>query len=232
MRHLAPATGPCGIFVTPGHGRHGSEVRRDDACDSGMTDPLEDLLRHRAAVRQLAVRLVGAGEADDVVQETYLRAVRQPPSGNALAWLSRIATNVARFRRRAAVRRRRRETLVVECQPREAPSADVVLLEMEAAELVSRALRKLAEPYRATLVQRFFLGWSNAQIAAAVGVGEAAVRQRHKRAIAMLRNALERRAPRPPNGVAHAARRRVGMTVTAPPSPPVAAPEPAPIAGA
>ena len=54
---------------------------------------------HRAHLWALAYRITGtASEADDVVQETFRRAIEHPPTDVARPWrpwLARVATNVA-----------------------------------------------------------------------------------------------------------------------------------------
>src|SRR5262245_8898462 len=47
------------------------------------------------------LRRAGAGsEAEDLVQETFLRALKQPPGRSARAWLYRVALNLLRDQRR------------------------------------------------------------------------------------------------------------------------------------
>ncbi len=68
--------------------------------------PTDDLLRrHVACVRRLALALLGdADAADDVVQDTWLRAVQRPPRrAEAMsAWLARVARNLLPGRFRAS----------------------------------------------------------------------------------------------------------------------------------
>ena len=55
----------------------------------------EDLLKHAAFVRALARSLLlDPHAADDVVQETWLRALEAPPrhAGNLRGWLSRVVS--------------------------------------------------------------------------------------------------------------------------------------------
>lgn len=58
----------------------------------------EELLEHAAWIRRLARRLVqGEARADDLVQETWLAALRAAPRGGPLRpWLARVARNFAR----------------------------------------------------------------------------------------------------------------------------------------
>ena len=68
--------------------------------------PIENLLRHRAWVRSVARALVrGDQEADDLEQEAWLAAVRQPPLEDRApkAWLGTVLRRTAaKLRRRVA----------------------------------------------------------------------------------------------------------------------------------
>ena len=76
-------------------------------------DPdIRTLLEHEGFVRGLARSLVlDDHRADDLVQETWLAALRNPPrSGNTVrGWLGTVVRNFARQDRRAASRRTHRE---------------------------------------------------------------------------------------------------------------------------
>ncbi len=150
---------------------------------------VEQLLEHREALRRIVVRLIGPADAEDVVQETYARALAAPPAqGEPARWLARIARNVASTWRRDQRRRARRELRAARSGAQEGRPTDELLAELEALERVSRALRELPEPYRGTLVLRFVQGASTERIAAAQGVGPDAVRQRLKRGLDLLRD--------------------------------------------
>jgi DNA-directed RNA polymerase specialized sigma24 family protein len=79
-----------------------------------------ELLGQAEWLTRLARSLTGnAAEADDVVQETYVAALRSPPDPRrpARPWLRRVLVNVVRMRHRGRVRRDAREAateLVVE----------------------------------------------------------------------------------------------------------------------
>jgi DNA-directed RNA polymerase specialized sigma24 family protein len=58
-----------------------------------VTHALDDLLRHERFVQRLAKSLLSTtGEADDLVQETWLRAVQHPAEerGLAVGWLRKV----------------------------------------------------------------------------------------------------------------------------------------------
>jgi len=67
---------------------------------------------HHAEIRRYLLRITARGsDADDLSQETFLRAFRAyralPPGSNVRAWLFTIATNLGRNHFRAQGRRRR-----------------------------------------------------------------------------------------------------------------------------
>ncbi len=91
--------------------------------------------------------------ADDVVQETWLTAVRRirdfdPQRGRFLAWLRGIAANVLR----GQLRRKLPEPLVGDAHP--APT-DTTGDEREQAEQIARALARLPERYEAVLRAKY-----------------------------------------------------------------------------
>jgi len=70
-----------------------------------------ELATHAQALRALARDLVGAADAEDLVQETALRALRSPPAAphGLGAWLATILRRLAGNHRRGNRRRQRRE---------------------------------------------------------------------------------------------------------------------------
>jgi RNA polymerase sigma factor (sigma-70 family) len=153
---------------------------------------IDELLRHSAWLHALARTLVGEADADDVVQETWVAAVARPPRvlGSLRGWLGTVARNVVRKRVRDDARRRERELAASRRDPE--PATDqVVARAARMRELVDRVLA-LDEPYRTTILLRFFEGVKPQEIARRVGASEEAVRQRLKRGLDRLREGLDR----------------------------------------
>lgn len=114
-------------------------------------------------------------QAEEVLQETWLTAVRRLPSfdpaaGAFAAWLRGIAANVLRNRFRSD--RRRRAVPAGEAGDGEAGAE---LLRREQAELVARALAALPEHYEAVLRARYLEGLSVPDVARARGESVKAV---------------------------------------------------------
>ena len=163
-----------------------------------MTDPassFEQLVRrHRGEIGAYLRRLLGSeSEADDVAQDTWLRAHRAfgrlPADANARAWLSRIATN----RALTALRRRRGSAA-------RAAAVDLETLPARGDDLEGRielrrvagAVAALPPKQRAALVARRFSGLDYAEIALTLGCSPDAARANVYQAIRRLRGVLER----------------------------------------
>jgi RNA polymerase sigma-70 factor (ECF subfamily) len=165
----------------------------DDQADSAALPQatlatLDDLLAHAAWMRALAGRLLGDGdEADDVVQEAWLSALRAPPArGLTLRpWIATVVLNLVRTRARRASRARARERLLAAPEP--VPTADELLVQQQTERRLAELVLALDEPYRSTILRRFHDGHSSAEIARAAGLPEGTVRWRLKYALDELR---------------------------------------------
>ena len=165
----------------------------DSRYRAGSAEDFERL--YRASYPRLVGTLVGVlGEraaAEDCAQEAFVRAYRAWPSWRpdapAEAWLHRIAINVAVSLQR---RQRLREAgELVRRLGRPAPPPDPAQ-EAERSVLVA-ALRELPAKQAAAIVLRHYHGYSNREIAYAVGVPERTVASRLAAAKARLRRSLE-----------------------------------------
>jgi RNA polymerase sigma-70 factor (ECF subfamily) len=160
-------------------------------ADDGLQ--LEEVLAHSAWIRRLAQRLVAdAADRDDVVQDAWLEAVQHAPRARALQpWLSGVLRNVARMDRRSAGRRRARETVDETAPPGSTPEQMVERVEIERE--VAAALLEVDEPYRATLLWRYYDDLSAAEISRRSGVPAGTVRWRLKQGLELLRARLDAR---------------------------------------
>ena len=156
--------------------------------------PPEALLEHASWLRRLATGLVrGDADADDLVQETWLAALRSPPrdDGPAHRWLGEVLRNAWRMRARADGRRARREAELGSFEEPAAPSPEALLARLEMQRRLATLVAELAEPFRSTLLLRYFEGLSAADIARRQGVPGGTVRWRLKEGLERLRGVLD-----------------------------------------
>lgn len=143
--------------------------------------PPEALLEHAAWLRRLASGLVrGDGDAEDLVQETWLAALRRPPSaeGSTRGWLGEVVRNARRMRGRRDGRRTRRESGSARLAEPAAPSAEICSRATRRATGPSALVAELDEPIRTTVLLRYFEGLSAAEIARRQAVPAGTVRWR------------------------------------------------------
>jgi RNA polymerase sigma-70 factor, ECF subfamily len=133
-----------------------------------------------------------SSEAEDAVQAAYLLAyvrVSQFAGRSTVGtWLTRIAINEARARRRARRGRQATDSLDAVADSvsdaHDSPEDEVSL--QQQARLIESAIDSLPEPYRLVLLRRQVQGMSSEQAAASLGVSEEVVRVRLHRARLML----------------------------------------------
>ena len=147
------------------------------------------------ALYGIAYRMTGnVHDAEDLVQETFLRAYRGfdrfRPGTNARAWLITILQRV----RTDAFRRRQRRPATVELTgegPAVPPPQEALASGREDLE---RALRSLPEPFRTAVVLRDVQELSYAEIAEALEIPVGTVMSRIHRGRALLRATLDGRS--------------------------------------
>lgn len=164
-----------------------------------MTDAFEDLspevlLRQTAWLERLARELVADPDrARDVVQEAWLAALRHRHRIERLGpWLAQAVRHLAGRAARRESERPRREH--VAARGGEEPAAVDVLLRVRQQHRVVAAVLALDEPYRATVLMRFFEDLPPRVIAARMAVPVATVRTRTRRALERLRAVLDHEA--------------------------------------
>ena len=163
--------------------------------------------RYQRRIFRLASRLTSDTDAADVLQETFLQVYRHLSSfrgdSRFATWVYRIATNAALMHRRARARRPS-ESLdaFLPCfdanglhrgTPAELQAASRVdeLLDRRTLAVSARgALARLPDLYRDAFVLRDLEEMPTADVADALGIEPAAVRQRVHRARLMLRGYL------------------------------------------
>jgi RNA polymerase sigma-70 factor (ECF subfamily) len=156
---------------------------------------LESLAVQSAKVHRLALALTrDAHGAEDLAQDAMLALLRsQPAAAESLAsWLSATLKNLLRLRNRSEVRRRQREQLVARSESDS--SAEQALEHLELHEALFRAVRELKEPYRTTVLLRWFEDLEPVEIARRTGVPVRTVHTRVSRALILLRGKLQREA--------------------------------------
>ena len=157
---------------------------------------VEMLQHHASFVRSLAERLIrDPGHAADASQAAWLACLEREaePPQRPRAWLARVVTNEARMGWRGATRRRARETRVARPEALPATVDDVV--RAETVRRVAEAVLSLGEPYRTTVLRRYYEGQPPRVIAHETGVPVETVKSRLKRAHERLRVVLEGEAP-------------------------------------
>jgi len=120
-------------------------------------DETERLFRsyHEPLVRYLTRRLGDRDWAEEVAQETFLRAVRHGPIGSERAWLFAVATNLVRDEgRRASRQRRHLELLASETHDAVVEAPISAVERAQDAALARRAVERLAERDRLALLMR------------------------------------------------------------------------------
>ena len=159
--------------------------------------------RHSRAVYRLAHRMTGnAHDAEDVVQETFLRAYKQlgrfESRANFSTWLHRIAVNCSidlirsRPHRESGHDAADLEHLGAPADTAEATqSPERLMLSTEVQDRINAAMAALSRMERAAFVLRHFEGQSIDEISRALGLKTNATKHSIFRAVRKMRTALE-----------------------------------------
>ncbi len=159
--------------------------------------------RHSIRLFQLVYRMTGnEQDAEDVVQETFLRAYKQLDRFESRAgfgtWLHRIAANCSLD----LLRKRKRQDQQLDpveleseesmpTLPSHAPPPDDQVFHLEVQQKVEAVMKQLTPMERAAFVLRHFEGRSIEEIGRALGTGPSATKQSIFRAVQKMRRALE-----------------------------------------
>ncbi|WP_018154956.1 sigma-70 family RNA polymerase sigma factor [Demetria terragena] len=168
--------------------------RRQEADLAGLFE------EHATPVWRFLVRQVGDPHvAEDLLQETMARAVRDPRSAtreheHQRAWMMVVARNLVTDRARSAVYRREQVTDRPADEAHEVSTAvrshDVAVLDRW---LVADALRSLSQAHRQVIVRAYYQDWSVAQIAEELDLAPGTVKSRMHHGMKALRVALQER---------------------------------------
>ena len=156
--------------------------------------------RHSRSLFSLAYRLTGnEQDAEDVVQETFLRAYKQIQRYDGRAsfytWIYRIAANYALdlLRARKTMGRKNDEEADPVLANVAAPDlgADRAVYASQVQTKIESAMAELTPQERTAFVMRHFEGQSIDDIGNVLGIGESATKNSIFRAVQKLRRALE-----------------------------------------
>lgn len=161
------------------------------ATDTELLRALHD--QHAHALWSYVVGLTGGdrARAEDVVQETLLRAWRNPAvldqsHGSARGWLFTVAKRIVIDEWRTA---RARPEVVTDAVP-ERPVADAAERSLD-RQVMIEALRALSQEHRDVLLECYFRGSSVAEAAERLGIPPGTVKSRTHYALHALRQVLQ-----------------------------------------
>jgi RNA polymerase sigma-70 factor (ECF subfamily) len=188
-------------------------VARSQAGDVAAFEEL--VLRHVGRIYRTVVRIVGKNDAEDEVQNAFLKAfehIKEFRGGSRFStWLTRIAINEALSRHRKSMKEETLEEdrLVDEEQPfrprhlhRWAEDPELAYSRQETRELVDRALMNLPTKYRLPVLLRDVEELSSAEAASVLGLPLATMKTQLLRGRMMLREALAPHFSRQDRGIA------------------------------
>lgn len=146
-------------------------------------------------VRHVARRLGGRADADDVIQDTYLRVRKIPPETeihNPRSYLFRIADNVALDHLRSRNARNRHLTADDSFDaPSDEASAERTVDYRQRLKLLERAVAELPPRQREVFLLHKFDGFSHSEIATELGITRSAVEKLIMKSLASLRDRLD-----------------------------------------
>jgi len=180
-----------------------TDVATVSRARAGDSDAFRLLVeQHSRLVFRVAYRMTGnEHDADDVVQETFLRAYKQlgrfEERANFGTWLHRIAVNCALDLLRSRGRLDRHyggdpeEAEMMGAISSSDPQQDRLLLSAELRDQVTAAMEKLSGNERTAFVLRHFEGMPVEEIGKTLGIQVNAAKHTIFRAVRKLRESLE-----------------------------------------
>lgn len=156
--------------------------------------------RHRFAISRFIRKMIlDTAEADDLTQETFIRAFRQRATlrdaDALLSWLYQIATHVTldRIRQRNRLRSRQDEQSPedVHIEDHRAPSALTLVQQNEMSGCVQQYLVRVSDVYRVVLLLHDVEGLTAPEIAQLLGLPLTTVKMRLHRARRTVRSILQ-----------------------------------------
>lgn len=161
--------------------------------------------RHSHAIFRLAFRMIGnEHDAEDLVQETFLRAYKQLNKFDGRSsfgtWIYRICVNCSLDLIRARKLRRERQAVDtgedgmchwLEKVAARDPSPERLSQSQQIAEMLGPAMEQLSETERSAFLLRHYEGCDIEQIAGLLGVRPGAAKHSVFRAVQKLRRALQ-----------------------------------------
>jgi RNA polymerase sigma-70 factor (ECF subfamily) len=174
---------------TSEHG--GADIRGTNVS----SDPSALWVEFAPPLRAFLLRRVPPGvDADDLVQDVFLRVIRHlgtlRDSERLEAWLFQIARNALRDALRARQRRDGRTDALEIDLPAEAEPADVRAAEAELAPCLTAMIGRLAEPYRTAIELTSIQGVTQTEAARRAGMSVSGMKSRVQRARDQLRQML------------------------------------------
>jgi RNA polymerase sigma-70 factor, ECF subfamily len=166
--------------------------------DAAAWEPL--VLAHQEAVFRLSYLLLGdPDDAEDVAQETFLRAwnhlKRFDPARPLRPWLLSIASNLASNRRRSAGRYFAALTRAFRNEPAASTSTEEKSTRhLEASELW-KAVQHLSVPDQQIIYLRYFLDLPVNETAEILQIADGTVKSRLSRALERLRGIIQKDFP-------------------------------------
>ena len=152
---------------------------------------VEALLAHRTWIRRLARNLCADhDEAEDLAQASWATMAEGTPGSVTKPWLGTVVRNLWRKRHLATARRQRREADFSD-QLSPVPTPESLVSSVEVERRLATLVLQLREPYRQTVLLRYFEGQSASEIAAGLGVPAGTVRWRLKVGLEKLRRLLD-----------------------------------------